>query len=316
MSRDNTIIGSGQYHWDIIKVREYPEGFITGKRNPYNEKTLTEEVGGTCGNVMCMLAHLGWVAMPQIKLIDNEEGHKLAASLNDFGCDTRYVSFSGNGGFSGLMCTHRKNRNTGEHELGVRGFGPNGSLFRKITELRARDEVPVFLDTITEAPDAYFFDHNEAGPREIAKGLRSRGTLIYYEAENNRDEKKFIKSIEVADIVKFSDENVPDTSFTKNYKDKLFIQTMGAKGLRFMLNGGNWVHLKPHKVDNVVDWEGCGDTVSAVFLNELGKMGFPKVSDLTEAQVEKALSAASEKAALNTQFYGSKGWIKSEKQIV
>ena len=34
MSGKYTIIGSGQYHWDIIKVREYPEGFIAGKRNP------------------------------------------------------------------------------------------------------------------------------------------------------------------------------------------------------------------------------------------------------------------------------------------
>ena len=147
MSKTLTIIGSGQYNFDIIKVREYPDGFITGKRNPYNETIIAEEVGGTCGNVMGMLAHLGWDAMPQIKLIDNEEGHKLADSLKDFGCDTRYVTFSEKGGFSGLMCTHRKNMDTGEHELGLRGFGPNGSRFRKITELRARDEVPEFLDT-------------------------------------------------------------------------------------------------------------------------------------------------------------------------
>ena len=65
MSKRNTIIGSGQYNYDIIKVREYPDGFITGKRNPYNETIIAEEVGGTCGNVMCMLAHLGWDGMPQ-----------------------------------------------------------------------------------------------------------------------------------------------------------------------------------------------------------------------------------------------------------
>ena len=316
MSKTHTIIGSGQYNFDIIKVREYSEGFIVGKRNPYNETIIAEEVGGTCGNVMCMLAHLGWDAMPQIKLIDNEEGHKLADSLKDFGCNTRYVTFSEKGGFSGLMGTHRKNRDTGEHELGLRGFGPNGSRFRKITELRARDEVPEFLDTITEIPDVYFFDHNEAGPREIAKEFRCRGTLIYYEAENNKDEKKFLKSVDVADIVKFSDENVPFVSFCNEYKEKLFIQTQGAKGLRFMLNGGRWIHLEPQKVDNVVDWEGCGDTVSAVFINELGKMGLPKISDLTEEQVESALQEAVKKSALCTQYYGSKGWIKAEKQII
>ena len=120
----------------------------------------------------------------------------------------------------------------------------------------------------------------------------------------------------VADIVKFSDENVPFVSFCNEYNDKLFIQTQGAKGLRFMLNGGRWIHLEPQKVNDVVDWEGCGDTVSAVFINELGKMGLPKISDLTEEQVESALQEAVKKSALCTQYYGSKGWIKAKKQIV
>ena len=89
----------------------------------------------------------------------------------------------------------------------------------------------------------------------------------------------------------------------------------GAKGLRFMLNGGRWIHLEPQKVDNVVDWEGCGDTVSAIFINELGKMGLPKISDLTEGQVESALQEAVKKSALCTQYYGSKGWIKAKNRF-
>ena len=293
MSKRPIIIGSGQYNYDIIKVREYPDGFTTGKRNPYTETILTEEVGGTYGNVMCMLAHLGWDARPQVKLIDSEEGHKLADSLKDFGCDSRYISYSANGGFSGLMCTHRKNRYTGEHELGLRGFGPNGSRFRKITELRAIDEVPVFLETIDEIPNVYFFDHNE-GLRLMAKEFRALETLIYYEAENNKDWNKFVKSIEVTDIVKFSDENVPDVSFSNDYSDKLFIQTQGSKGMRFRLNGGEWIHIEPISVEHVIDWKGCGDTVSAVFINELYKLGLPKVSGLTEEQINNVLKVVTE----------------------
>ncbi len=308
--KKHTIIGSGQYNWDIIKLRTYPEGFAIGKRNKFDEETLSEEVGGTCGNVMCILSKLGWIAQPQLKLIDTEEGDKLVDSLQQYGCDTRYVSRVPNGGFSGMSCTHRRSNKTGEHELGIRSFGPNGSQFRKITEMRARDEVPVFLDTIAKAPDVYFFDHNEAGPRKIAKELRNRGTLIYYECENNRDWNKFIKSVEVADIVKFSDENVPDLTSCENYKDKLFIQTQGAKGLQFKLRDGEWIHVDPIQVQSVIDWEGCGDTITAIFLNELAKLGLPHVSSLSEKQVQYALTTATEKAALCTQYYGSKTWLK------
>lgn len=306
-----TIIGSGQYNWDIIKLRTYPDGFTIGKRNRFEEETLFEEVGGTCGNVMCILSKLGWIAYPQLKLIDTAEGHKLIDSLQSYGCDTRYVTLDEKGGFSGMTCIHRKNRNTGEHELGIRSFGPNGSQFRKITELRAKDEAPAFLERLTETPDVYFFDHNEAGLRMIAKELRKRGSLIYYECENSTDWKKFLKCVEVADIVKFSDENVPDISFCEEYKDKLFIQTQGSKGLQFKLREGGWIHVNPIHVSNVVDWEGCGDTTTSVFINELGKLGLPKVSDLTEKQVMSALTTATRMAALCTQYYGSKAWLEN-----
>ena len=31
MNKKLTIIGSGQYNYDIIKLREYPDGFVIGK---------------------------------------------------------------------------------------------------------------------------------------------------------------------------------------------------------------------------------------------------------------------------------------------
>ena len=210
-----------------------------------------------------------------------------------------------------MQCTHRKSNKTGEHELGLRSFGPDGSQFRKISELRARDEVPAFLDALVKTPNVYFFDHNAAGPRKIAEELRKRGSLIYYECENSKDWKKFIKSVEVADIVKFSDENVSNISFTDGYKDKLFIQTQGSKGLQFKLRDGEWIHVNPIQVAHVVDWEGCGDTITAVFLYELGELGLPKVAKLTEEQVLSALKSATEKAALCTQYYGSKSWLNA-----
>ena len=81
--------------------------------------------------------------------------------------------------------------------------------------------------------------------------------------------------------------------------------------MQFKLREGAWIHVDPVQVENVVDREGCGDTVTAVFLNELSKMRLPHVSFLTEEQVLSALKVAVEKAALCTQYYGSKGWLKT-----
>lgn len=315
MEKKYTCMASGQFNYDEINLREYEGEFVVGKKNAYVEKNVSTEVGGTAGNVMCMLSYLGWNAQPQIKLSDSEEGKALAASLENFGCDIRYVKFDKNGGFAGLKCTHRRNKSTGEWELGRRGYGANGSRFAKRTELRAKDEVQPFLDSVTEAPEVYFFDTLAAGPRSIAAGLKERGSMIYFEAEPVKEDYLgvFRKCCEVANIVKTSNENVKDITDIPGFADKLIIYTLGSEGMMFSLRGGDWVKVNAVPVDSVKDAEGCGDTTTAVFISELGKLGLPKVSDLTEEQVRFALEKAAEKAAICTQYYGSKGWMHAGK---
>lgn len=77
-SKDNIkpiIIGSGIYNCDVIVQRECPDGFLVGKINRFVENILLEEVGGTCGNVMCVLAHLGWHVLPQAQFDMSEQGY-------------------------------------------------------------------------------------------------------------------------------------------------------------------------------------------------------------------------------------------------
>ena len=39
-----TCMGTGNYSFDIITRREYPEGFVAGKRNKFEERILTMEM--------------------------------------------------------------------------------------------------------------------------------------------------------------------------------------------------------------------------------------------------------------------------------
>ena len=55
--KQKTCIGGGIYNFDIIVERSYLEGFVVGKRKKFSERILSEEIGGTCGNVMCMLPY-------------------------------------------------------------------------------------------------------------------------------------------------------------------------------------------------------------------------------------------------------------------
>ena len=300
---NKTVIGSGVYVLDAIVVRDYP---AWPQPRPFTDRTVLEEVGGTCGNVMCMLSWLGWKAMPEVSLDDSPEGEKIASDLARYGCDCRYVTNTPEGGTTLLRCTHKKDAD-GNHTISFRAGAPGGSRFPKHHFLRARDEAPAFLAGLEEVPGVYFFDAPAAGHRLIARTLRERGTLVYFEPsaiETSAD----LDAVAASDIVKFSGTHVTDLSFTDRFPDKLFIQTLGADGLRYRLRGGRWVAVPPEQCRDVVDWEGAGDWTSSAFLTQLAAMDIP-LSELDEYDVRNCLEAAQTVAAQSVCFLSSKGLI-------
>lgn len=304
------ILGTGNFALDIIYQREYPEGFDTAKkRNPFVDKKLIEEVGNTCGNVMCMLPYLGVETYPIGHFDESEQGLKITADLKRYGANTRFVKNSKEGGTTLMTCIHKLDAN-GQHTMSHRATAPN-SRFPKRKQLR-KDEVQGFVDALDFKPDAYFFDVSDAGPRELAKALKEQGVLVYYEPEGNKEMNKFLKCVEVSDVIKFSGTNILDTSFVANYPDKLFIRTMGEEGMEFNLRGQGWQKIAPVPNNNVVDWEGAGDWTSSVFLAELCKLNKLNIAQLTSEEVRKVLETAAATASRSVSYMGSKGMIHSK----
>ena len=298
-------VGSGIYNLDTIVVREYPDGH-TGKR--FKESIVAEEAGGTCANVMCLLSYLGLETYPQACLDDSPEGRKITEDLGRYGCDLRFVSNTPEGGTTLLRVTHKRNPD-GTPKISVRAGSPGGSRFPKRKFLRARDQAPSFVKELTSEfiPDFYFFDSPAAGHRYIAKELRTLGTTVCFEPSvisTNAD----LECVSISDIIKFSDENVPDTSFADSFSDKLFVQTLGKDGLRYKLRDGEWRKLPGLPNDNVVDTEGAGDCVTAAIIYGITKTG-RKIGELKEEEIVPILSDAQHFASKNVSHLGSKAVI-------
>ena len=290
-----TIIGTGIFNLDTIVVREYPEW---PAMRPFVDKEVLQEVGGTCGNVMCMLATMGWKALPVACLDDSAEGLKITEDLKSFGCDCTYVSNRAGGGTTLLRCTHKKDPD-GHHVMSVRAGSPGGSRFPKRHFLRARDEAPEFLSALKSTPAVFFFDDPAAGNRTLARGLRERGALVYFEPSRIASNAE-LEAVGLSDIIKFSDENVPDVSFADAYPDKVFIQTTGPDGVRIKEKGGAWYVIEGVKNNAVVDAEGAGDTFTSALINAL--------SD--GMAVADAAREAMTMASRSVGFLGSKGMFR------
>lgn len=142
------------------------------------------------------------------------------------------------------------------------------------------------------------------------------GTLIYFEPESDADKKKFLKAVEVSDIVKFSHEKVDDLSFFEQYKDKLFIRTMGAEGLEFNLCGVGWVKVASVANDNVVDWKGAGDWTTSQFIACLCEREVLSIDQMKIDSIQECLEISCKTASRSVSFMGSKGMIDAEMKII
>ena len=301
---------SGNFALDTIVTRDYPNGFVIGKANKFTETVIVESVGNTCGNVAAILPYLGVQSFPVAHFDLSEQGLQIKEDLQRYGADVRFVQNSANGGTTLLRCTHKRDKMTGEHTVSFRATSP-GSRFPRRRFLRVRDEAPAFMEKLDFVPDVFFFDAAEAGLRYLAGELRNKGTLVYFEPESDADKAKFLKAVEVSDIVKFSHEKVGDLDFVAQTPDKLFIRTMGAEGLEFNLCGQGWVKVATVPNENVVDWEGAGDWTTSQFIACLCEKEMLSVAQMTAETVRSCLEVACRTASRSVSYMGSKGMIGS-----
>lgn len=303
-----TCLLSGNFALDTIVTRDYPNGFVVGKANKFTENIIAESVGNTCGNVAAILPYLGVQTYPIVHLDQSEQGYLIKDDLQRYGADVRFVQNSANGGTTLLRCTHKRDKMTGEHTTSFRATSP-GSRFPRRRFMRVRDEAPAFMENLDFVPDIFFFDAAEPGLRYLASELRKKGTLVYFEPESDADKAKFLKAVEVSDIVKFSHEKVGNLDFVAQNSDKLFIRTMGAEGLEFNLCGQGWVKIDPVPNDNVVDWEGAGDWTTSQFIACLCEKDMLSLAQMTVESLRTCLEVACSTASRSVSFMGSKGMI-------
>ena len=310
-----TCLLCGVFNYDRIMQREYPQGFVVGKRNnAYEEHLVMECVGGTCGNVSTMLPYLGVQTFPIGHFDLSDQGRAMTEDLKYYGADVRFVQNSEKGGTTLLQCTHKLDPDTGLHAMGHRGTSPNSQFpARCFIKTKGEGEAPDFIKNLDFVPDVYFLDVCEAGPRYLAEQLRERGALVYFEPESDKDKKKFDKVVAASDIVKFSGTNISDLSFCNAYTDKLFVMTMGVDGLEFKWGSGDWIKVAAPKVEKEVDWEGAGDWLTSKTIALLCEKDLLDKAKWNEEVLRDILAEASRTAAHSVTFMTPKGMIDAEK---
>lgn len=288
-------IGAGLVSLDIL-MRGY-------------EETVSYKVGGTCGNVMMILAYMGWDSYPVARLNGSEQSQMMLDDMRVNGVHTDFVSRLEDGA-TPIIIQHNIIDKDGNPTHKFTFQGNRGSLHLDYKPVMKKTAMKV-LDELSFQPMVFFFDRVSAATLAMAEHFKGTDCLVFFEPSARAKASDFAKAVANSDIIKFADQRLPDVGFTEAYRDKLFIQTLGSKGLRFNLFGSGWQSLPPVTNDNVVDTSGAGDWTSAAFLNEMAERGMAATAEMTVASVAEMLSKAQEKASQSCSYEGARGMMQN-----
>lgn len=292
---DNIILGAGLISLDVL-IRD-------GERFP-----VSYYVGGTCGNVMMILAHMGWDAYPIARLDGTKDTARLLADMKKNSVHTDFISTS-DGKTPVIVQRNFINKDgVPTHRFESRNGRGHFYLDFKPLTMKQADTVIARIDFV---PKVFFFDRVAPAILKLATTFKAKGAVIFFEpSSRGGNVDLFNKCVTVADIVKFSDQRIKDFHQFDGVADKLFIQTQGANGLSYRLNSG-WIHLEPVLNDHVVDTAGAGDWTAAALINELYKdKEKHEIFNFTPAAIAGALNAAQRIGAQSCSYEGARGLMQ------
>lgn len=265
-------------------------------------------VGGSCGNILSILSYLGWDSKPIARLSNSVATKNILKDFKNFNVNTDLLTKTEDG--STPIIIHRilkdKNGNP-KHRFEFRVPGTNIWLPNYKPVLSSA------VESITnKQSDAkvFYFDRVSRASIDLAKHYKNKGALIIFEPSSYKEEKQFTECLQVADVIKFSSERIPNyTDLFPSPIAALEVETLGNEGLQYRLKADKkgWKKISPFKLNNVIDAAGAGDWCTSGIINELAQEGIKSFKTANRETVEQALIIGQALGAINCTFDGARG---------
>jgi fructokinase len=266
--------------------------------------------GGSCGNVLSILAYLHWKSYPIARLKDDSAAKVVVSDMQRWYVNTSLV-YHNSLGTTPIIIQRNSSNSVGDPKHRYEFTCPQcGSWLPRYRPVPKRD-----LSWLLEAmpvPQVFYFDRVSASSVILAQKARSLGALIVFEPSSLGDQTLFLKCVGLADIVKFAHDRF-DTldQITRNMMIPLEVQTLGARGLRYRCTYDGqknpWEQLNAFKVQGVRDTAGAGDWCTAGLIHHLGRLGRSGFQTANPSRIQAALQFGQMLAAVNCKYEGARG---------
>lgn len=289
------LVGTGLLALDLIVQHD-----ADGQR-------LSASGGGTCGNVLAILARLGWESSWLGAMGPSAPGCMLIEEMQRGGVQTHT---SPDDAPAPIFAHHIRTCADGHTSHWFSDACP--VCARRLPRYsRPSDSWLRNQAHLVQSADVFFVDRLSAGALDLARVAHERGALVVYEPSSASDAPWMTEMIAIADVVKFSSDRASALrGHTPPNERALWVETRGRDGLRWSLGRVGAHHTVTPAVRNskAVDACGAGDWLTSALLFGLAHTQ-KRPEDLTFAQLAALMRQASSVAAWSCGFLGARGGL-------
>lgn len=289
------LVGTGLLALDLI-VQHGPDG-----------ERLSASGGGTCGNVLAILARLGWEATWLGAMAPSAAGRMVLDEMQRGGVQT----YTSPDVVPPPIFAHHIRLSLDGHA--THWFSDACPVCARPLPRYARPS-DTWMRSQTHhvcAADVFFVDRLSAGVLDLAQLAHERGALVVYEPSSASDTPWMADMIAIADVVKFSSDRASALSGRTPPNERvLWVETRGREGLHWSLGRVGARHEVTPAVRNprAIDACGAGDWFTSALLFGLARTHKRPV-DLSFAQLAALMHQASGIAAWSCGFLGARGGL-------
>lgn len=267
--------------------------------------------GGTCGNVMAIMAYLGWDAYPIARMNGDPASERVRTDLSSWGVHLEFANCEPASHTPIVIQQIRRGRDgTPTHRFlwTCPHCGQRLPSYRPVTQASVEAIVPHL-----HSASVFFLDRLSRAALTLADHAASAGAVVFFEPSGKTDDRLFAEALKVAHIVKYSDQRLASAgqAMSEGTATRVEIQTVGAEGLRYRdrLGGkvSTWKSVPAYSVANLVDSCGSGDWCTGGFLMKAAGRGLSGLLSIGEAGLTEALRFGQALAAWNCGFEGARG---------
>jgi len=278
---------------------------------PDQDAPVRSWVGGTCGNVLSILAFLGWDAYPIARMNGDPASDRVRTDMARWGVRLDWANCEPTTHTPIIVQEiHRGRDGRPKHRFSwaCPHCGEWLPSFKAVTVNAVEAIKPALADT-----SVFFLDRLSRATLTLAAEASARGAAVVFEPSGKATDRLMVEAIGLAHVVKYADErlNGLEGVMTERSATLVEVQTLGEQGLRYRhrLDGlvSDWVKLGAVSAPRLADTCGSGDWCTAGLIAKAAVGGTEGLRATGLAGIHAALRYGQALAAWNCGFEGARG---------